>query len=231
MMQQIVIAHGVDTRSPYYAQPLIDHLETMLHGVPHTITSLYMGDVFEADLDSWEKQLATNPLASRLKAKSERKWFQQFVGDQYQFANWRNEMVDQCRAVNLALPVHMVAHSWGCISAFENLIPYISANGGKCVSLTLHGSPLDLYRLHEGISRYTFEMPTENWFHPMDFIGGPMSHASNVMDHLIVDAGPSIDLFDNISALMLIHETHGAGWRSKKLAQCVADKVKAEAAK
>lgn len=230
-MQQIVIAHGVDSRSPYYAQPLIDNLEKMLHGVPHTITSLYMGDVFEAELEAWNKQRATNPLTSKLKAKSERTWFHQFVGDQYQFANWRNAIIDQCKAVNLSLPVHLVAHSWGCIFAYENLVPYISANDGKCVSVTLHGSPLDLYRLHEGAGRFAFEMPTDNFFHPMDFIAEPMGHASNVTDHVIVDAGPSIDLFDNISALMLIHETHGAGWRSKALAQCVANKVIAEAAK
>jgi hypothetical protein len=226
MTQNILLCHGLDTRSPYYAQTLIDNLATYLSDVPHEVIPLYLGDVFEQDLDVWQQQQKTAPDFPHLEAHAERIWMQKFVGDMYQFDNWRQEFLDQVDRLTTEGPLHVVAHSWGCVFAVEDLLPLPHI---QCVSLTLHGSPLDLYRLSAEISKYNFVMPTKNWFHPMDWVGGPMAHCSNATDHVINDAGPTIDWLDNIESLLLVHDSHRAGWQSKAMAQCIADTVRAAA--
>lgn len=226
MKQRVIMIHGVSTRSPHYAQELVEHLAELLKDIDHEITCLYMGDIFERDLEVIENEQKASPYFHVLKAHVERKWMGQFVGDFYQFENWKEYLLEQVDVLKSAGPVHIVANSWGSIFAVEELLPVINA-----VSLTFHGAPLDLYRLRTGPERYEFKVPTDNFFHPMDFIGGPIAHCSNATDHVITDAGPEtgVDFIDVLQSVIEIHKSHAAGWHSKALAQCVATKVIAAA--
>lgn len=223
MTQKILIIHGLDVRSPQYSAPLVQNIENALADIPHEIKSIYFGGIFEQELRQWQAELATSPFATDLQAKQAREWMGQFVGDQYQFANWEKEIISMINEVHDGGPVHLVAHSWGTVFAFETLLSRI-----QCQSLTLHGAPLDLYRLREGQKRLTFPEHSDNFFHRLDFIGGPLGHCANIEDHLIDDAGPAIDILDD-AAVLLIHQAHGSGWHSKKMAQCIANKVRTEA--
>lgn len=230
MKQQILICHGLNTRSPYYSQHLIDNLKPLLADVDYEITPIYIGDTLEKNLDGWEEKQKKALSFNRLKAHDARLWMGTFVGDMYQFENSYEDLLSQAlKVVHPLETVHLVAHSWGCVFAAEHLIPKL-----KPVSVTLHGSPLDLYRLKikDSSILYSFgaDSETDNFFHPMDFIGGPMEHCSmDVLDHVISDAGPGFDILDSIESFALVHDSHGAGWQSKAMARCIATKVRAAA--
>lgn len=222
MKHRIIICHGVNVRSPQYAASLITNLEPLLKNIDHEITPLYLGDIFAQDLSVIQNEQKKAALFPSLKATVEREFMGDFVGDQYQFENWREELLQQVDAIKADGPVHVIAHSWGCVFAVEDLIPVINA-----VSLTMHGCPLDLYRLRTGLDKYEFAVPTDNFLHPQDFIGGPISQCSNATDHVITDAGPlvGLDIIDSIESFFACRKAHSCGWGSLALAQCVAKKV------
>lgn len=222
MKHRIIICHGVNVRSPQYAASLVANLKPLLKDIDHDIQALYLGDIFQQDLNIVQEQQKKSPLSPLLRATAERAFMADFVGDQYQFDNWREELLSQVEAIKSDGPVHVIAHSWGCVFAVEDLLPVINA-----VSLTMHGCPLDLYRLRTGLDRYEFAVPTDNFFHPMDFIGGPISQSSNAIDHVITDAGPNVDfdLIDELQSFLDVHKSHSSGWDSLTMAQCIAKKV------